>query len=147
MSVPHVCVLCLCLYGVSVLCVLCVRVCVYMYVCACVCVCVCAQTHTQTQSGSTAVAAWVASKADGSASAVYASCLGDSKALLFDRCVCNTLQRPATHSKALPHTTTHCHTLPHISTLIKRVCHVFLEFGLFEGTLVGQVLLQHTATH
>lgn len=40
--------------------------------------------HPLAQSGSTAVAAWVASKADGGASAVYASCLGDSKIALFD---------------------------------------------------------------
>jgi hypothetical protein len=39
---------------------------------------------TLAQSGSTAVAAWVASKPDGGASCVYASCLGDSKCLLFD---------------------------------------------------------------
>jgi len=40
--------------------------------------------HPLAQSGSTAVAAWVASKVDGGASVVYASCLGDSKCLLFD---------------------------------------------------------------
>lgn len=40
--------------------------------------------HPLAQSGSTAVAAWVASKPDNGASAVYASCLGDSKCLLFN---------------------------------------------------------------
>lgn len=40
--------------------------------------------HPLAQSGSTAVVAWVASKADGGVATVYASCLGDSKAALFD---------------------------------------------------------------
>lgn len=56
--------------------------------------------HPLAQSGSTAVAAWVASGPDGGACAVYASCLGDSKCLLFDS---NTGEIPVIQTRVWDH--------------------------------------------